>query len=92
MTALVEERLFCQRTGKHVPFSYEEHPPSVRNNLAIKVNQIPDSRGHGTRRRGGGAPCCRGAGIKGRVGDSLTLSCQQNRSPPPVEITARLGF
>lgn len=37
--ALVEERLFCQRTGTHVPFSYEEHPPSVRNNLAIKVSQ-----------------------------------------------------
>eukprot|EP00903_Cladosiphon_okamuranus_P008313 g7997.t1 len=36
VSALVEERLFCQRTDKHVPFSYEEHPPSVRNNLAIK--------------------------------------------------------
>lgn len=40
VTALMEERLFCQRTGKHVLLSYEEHPPSVRNNLAIKVSPL----------------------------------------------------
>ncbi|CAM9880486.1 unnamed protein product [Ectocarpus sp. 12 AP-2014] len=33
---LIRDRLFCQRTGELVPYSHEEHPPSVRNNLAIK--------------------------------------------------------
>ncbi|CAM9558598.1 unnamed protein product [Ectocarpus fasciculatus] len=36
VTDLIRDRLFCQRTGELVPYSYEEHPPSVRNNLAIK--------------------------------------------------------
>lgn len=45
VAALVEDRLFCQRTGMRVPYSHEEHPPSVRNNLAIKVS--PNSAGGG---------------------------------------------
>ncbi|CAN0033648.1 unnamed protein product, partial [Ectocarpus sp. 8 AP-2014] len=36
VAGLIRDRLFCQRTGELVPYSSEEHPPSVRNNLAIK--------------------------------------------------------
>ncbi|CAN0243234.1 unnamed protein product [Pylaiella littoralis] len=36
VSSLVRDRLFCTRTGEHVPYTYEEHPPSIRNNLAIQ--------------------------------------------------------
>ncbi|CAM9765718.1 unnamed protein product, partial [Ectocarpus fasciculatus] len=32
----VRDRLFCRRTGDHVPYSLEVHPASVGNNLCIK--------------------------------------------------------
>lgn len=33
----VRDRLFCRRTGAHVPYSLEAHPPSVGNDLSLKV-------------------------------------------------------
>ncbi|CAM9585971.1 unnamed protein product [Scytosiphon promiscuus] len=36
VSKLVQDRLFCRRTGEYVPYSFEQHPSSVRNNLAIK--------------------------------------------------------
>lgn len=34
---LIRDRLFCERTGAYVPYSHEEHPPDIGNNLALKV-------------------------------------------------------
>eukprot|EP00752_Nemacystus_decipiens_P002171 g2067.t1 len=34
--ALVRDRLFCRRAGASVPFSLEEHPPSIGNDLSLK--------------------------------------------------------
>lgn len=34
----VRDRLFCHRTGGYVPYSLEEHSPSIKNDLSIKVN------------------------------------------------------
>ncbi|CAM9113621.1 unnamed protein product [Ectocarpus sp. 8 AP-2014] len=32
----VRDRLFCRRTGSHVPYSLEVHPSSIGNDLSIK--------------------------------------------------------
>eukprot|EP00903_Cladosiphon_okamuranus_P021243 g19515.t2 len=32
----VRDRLYCRRTGAPVPYSLEEHPPSIENDLSIK--------------------------------------------------------
>ncbi|CAM9935415.1 unnamed protein product [Ectocarpus sp. 4 AP-2014] len=32
----VRDRLFCRRTGGHVPYSLEVHPPSIGDDLSIK--------------------------------------------------------
>ncbi|CAN0123102.1 unnamed protein product, partial [Ectocarpus sp. 13 AM-2016] len=32
----IRDRLFCRRTGGHVPFSLEVHPSSIGNDLSIK--------------------------------------------------------
>lgn len=37
---LFTDRLFCQRTGETVPLTLEEHPPRIREVLAIKVGTI----------------------------------------------------
>ncbi|CAM9961614.1 unnamed protein product, partial [Hapterophycus canaliculatus] len=33
---LIRDRLFCRRTGEHVPYSFEEHSPDIKNDLSIK--------------------------------------------------------
>lgn len=40
ITPLVADRLFCRRTGTYVPYSYEQHNPSIGNLLSIKVSYI----------------------------------------------------
>lgn len=37
VTGLVKDRLFCERIGEYVPYTFETHSPKVKNNLAIKV-------------------------------------------------------
>lgn len=37
MEVFVRDRLFCRRTGGHVPYSLEVHPSSIGNDLSIKV-------------------------------------------------------
>lgn len=47
----LRDRLFCRRTGLHVPYSLEEHPPSIQNDLSIRVREgrrERDSQGAGT--------------------------------------------
>ena len=34
---LVQDRLFCKRTGRDVPFSFQEYPHSIGNKLSAKV-------------------------------------------------------
>lgn len=36
----LRDRMFCRRMGQHVPLSMEEHPPSVKLNLAFKVQAL----------------------------------------------------
>lgn len=36
---LLHDRLFCRRIGGLVPLTLEEHPPSIREVLAIKVGE-----------------------------------------------------
>eukprot|EP00752_Nemacystus_decipiens_P009859 g8796.t1 len=36
MLPLVQDRLFCERTGQNVPFSFQEYPHSVGNRLSAK--------------------------------------------------------
>lgn len=35
---LIRDRLFCHRLGDYVPYSLEEHPETVKNDLSIKVS------------------------------------------------------
>lgn len=37
MIPLVQDRLFCKRTGRDVPFSFQEYPHSIGNKLSAKV-------------------------------------------------------
>ncbi len=54
METFLRDRMFCRRTGEYVPLSLEEHPPSIKYDLAIKVSPakaIPTVAGCGLRRR-----------------------------------------
>eukprot|EP00752_Nemacystus_decipiens_P002193 g2087.t1 len=37
MIPFAQDRLFCERTGQNVPFSFQEYPHSVGNMLSVKV-------------------------------------------------------
>ncbi len=38
----LQDRMFCRRTGRYVPLSMKEYPPSVKLNLAFKVKNCPE--------------------------------------------------